>query len=1066
MNSKQKRHLDGGQLEGGSFRSTTRPADNRYKRCLHHHLRLALLLVFLLQTIPNANATSTTSKPKLAPPKQVDPSTQAPSLIGRTTDAIVQVLSNVFARQEESGADQLGANSAHDFGRRLVGSSTIGPAGQRGAQAEGTTLAPPTTIGNETRLPAGSRRPRKPPHATSARPTRMSAGGRPTFQPHVELDLFRDEPSRATSTTLSTKQVAELARVETTTTTYHSSLEATTKRPTGSSGGPEVEAENATDSRQGALGALGSALRSIISFTEMTYLNRSTRVARGGDGEQDNKQLEFEGKLESSSDLVDLHYSASSAASGSPNRARPERLAALGNQSEAGQQQVPAASREHILFLCKLLHKQLEQGAHLLANGSLLLAAPASNSSASILVDESAPLAPSSLAPTLKTTTTTTTTTELPPLPRGLFVDHPSELNERHENLLLESSFRLAPQVASGGGGDLAPSTSDQREDQTWRLLGELFNLAARERALAAEGDEHDDQLAAAAAAQNGSLELGAGRPLVSLRLWSKSLRPGARLELVYWLLESVQWPRPPPPSSRLRVLGALPAGRLLDGLDHALVQSRLDQVAGLSVVQLVGPHRQPGRVADEPTPLVLDDSLAPTAPVQFPKANRSASPGAGRLGQQQQQQQETAQHLDGPAGRGRTGLHLLLDRLTSSSFSENFQLYLVAFLLLLLALILCLAVPLMCCKSRPLPVARLQRRRTHELGPKARQRRRKQLEENISTIEAQTGGAFGSLAQGKQLEASGQSMSQSNKEQQASEAIWRKLSNSTTTLVTDRQRSLQSESDEFAPARAPLRTSDRRDSCERLVSPRDSLDEPINVQQQQQKQQQVANSGQATAGERKWFAAAPKQTSLVVTERRQMTKSVQTYAPEPLGNNENKQQAPLLLACRDRLEARASDTLTKSELVMLKEKLIPIGLSGRQTGDYVNLSSQAVTRHIDSSVESQSAGAAANGSRAGPSRSVDTKQRGEMEENGDGQQCCSCCADGDNPNSCGCRVASSSGATKATRSPRADNQRRPKMSYLELPQEVQQIGSGLNATSRGQQQQQLAGSYKRYDVI
>lgn len=226
------------------------------------------------------------------------------------------------------------------------------------------------------------------------------------------------------------------------------------------------------------------------------------------------------------------------------------------------------------------------------------------------------------------------------------------------------------------------------------------------------------------------------------------------------------------------------------------------------------------------------------------------------------------------------SAFQLLLDRLSISSSDQHLHLYLIIFLLILVSLILCFLMPMMCFSSSSRRKSRRASDETKSIRP----------DSDLQRVQ---------------------------KNSPDHSAIWRKLSNSTTTLVKDQS------------------------DC---YTHNGAFEVPIRNQQQQQQQQQV----------------------------------------EEEQHNKLSLEPQMYLKYKDVRESRTSDTLTKSELVMIKEKLVPIMRQtptrqvGSQTSpiehDYVNQAVQCqlldndnqddyrsaqharqVRRHIDSTLSRSS---------------------------------------------------------------------------------------------------------------
>lgn len=456
------------------------------------------------------------------------------------------------------------------------------------------------------------------------------------------------------------------------------------------------------------------------------------------------------------------------------------------------------------------------------------------------------------------------------PWPR-LLISSSRELNETHAPYLLESVLVRSP--SKGAGGPNEPLERSARY-----LLESLFNKAANGARLpVSAGDAAPDYAAPSGAAEAADSSTSDRRVTLTVKHWPRATYVDERrhLHLAYWLIElptstgsnnaSQQW-----------LIGPREATQLLGQLERATLEAELESNR-LSQVgeRLVEPLLQAGEPswswsAKLQPPRVIDDELF----------NR------------QQQQQQVARNTT-------SGLQLLAHRLANSSFVENLHLYLIILFLMLFCVILCFACPMMCCQRRPafpVPSATKSSASGHraELGFSSRQRQ--QDEQNTDDLA---------------------------KPEQAS--VWRKLSNTTTTLTRD-----HSQLDRYE---GTWRTLDAERRLERVAA-RD--------QSQQTLVYTLTKSDLVHKGARKQPLG-------------QASKAVQASSPGLISlDGANEFDRWPLTDCR---QQRSSDTMSKSELLMVKEKLVPIlrhsaaeserhHLEERQTSgpDYVNQPARQVS--------------------------------------------------------------------------------------------------------------------------
>jgi len=1118
-----------------------------------------------------------------------------------------------------------------------------------------------------------------------------------TNKPLVDMDLFHDEPA-------DWPQAAKEANKSGSGRASLASEQIGPEKPNGpglslASGrflsvAAELVGENSNGSRE------GRPVSSFVALAELNYRNRTTRLAHGHERAlEPAEQLDrkWEGRQDDwtpAALVLDLDKVPESSRGSQTSEA----------SSKMGETSSRPSSAQDILLLCKLLHKQLENGAKLLPNGSLILApqtGPASSKGASNATRDSEPVdlatgsdrnQPQSAAGDkhsergasgISTSTVPSGTT--PNGRQSVHVDDPNELDQSFEQQLLQSTFntlsaeRRRQQLgANRTAGELEEERGQQAarrrpqlpmdesqvfEQQAIRFLIELFNLGATQsRSENLPGytnnnnlrpESTNDTTLAPLDGQRQTLASGAkpkqGQPVeaigaypIGVKIWSKSSTrlasggpardktpAGFRLNLVYWLFEMVgvgrdknepassnaarkEQPQRVSGAPKYRLLQAKEAAELIDQLDYGQINKLLvEHAASLRPLVLVRPFqraRSSGESGaesetgpsenDDEQPSVIDDTLTGLAGSngnnigkQSSTTNAQAAPNAAKSDTSDSgktKKNETEMVASSSA------LQLLVGRLTNASFGENFHLYFILFIVTIFVLVLCFSVPALCCKlfssssgaqsiSRsPLTAVRKKQRRQSQTttskrrptGARAASMGAHSLERSSSGMGP--GSISGALAASGWTEGmatgghvGGESTPDSTTGGQSKElggtAIWRTLSNSTTTLVTDQSQKLL--------------TDGRWTSS----SGRAGGQQGAGLTESGEPQFAKAKSGLDAEAQ---HPADQKQHAFVQTDRRQVTKSVQTVEnqivylhEEEEAQRRRRQQevgeqntSQMFVDYRDRLETRNSDTLTKSELVMLKEKLVPICGSKKadQKADYFAAANtpglplgqegepgrlvDAPTRHIDSSVESpptngkhQSSKLAPEGgllsgpaARRAPSRrqvsgTLVEVVRDMPEETGGDQVCCSCCSnEKENSNSCGCRLDTSSmfsssnfdhklggllhttdgqsthpGPSGVSAPNNAQNnarpldmQRRPKMSYLELPQrqqpqqqqqqqqqvpKVDSIGqqtmrptdreppssSAAYLTSGAKYSPRLAarkvdnvGSYKRYDVI
>lgn len=528
------------------------------------------------------------------------------------------------------------------------------------------------------------------------------------------------------------------------------------------------------------------------------------------------------------------------------------------------------ATIEDVHLLCKILHQHLENSTAAKSTAAkTTTAAPHSTTDGSLEVESPTVTTMATIATittkTKATTTTTTSTTSEPSSESRLLVGDARDLDPiKHRDHLLESVFAYESSRVNETNGELAGQ----------KLMAALFQAAATKRR--PSDYETDDETTTTSGPNNSGEHLSEhASPLVSLRVVGQPKQSQRNhLHLVYWLLERL-------PSGggggksrahKLRVLSLAEANELMEQLEHSQIKRHLEAANLKPLEPLVSAYNwtrwrsSGGQDVDDNSPHshsqtahTIDDTLESE---ESPAAN---SGGGAR-----------------PAGGAQSGLSLLLDRLASRSFTENLHLYLIIFLLALLLVILCFAVPMICFKSHQEPHKQL-----HQKQQQQQQRRRRPLGRGATSGER----SLTTISGSGQLKGNETPRDGAAEAQKVSDAIWRKLSNSTSTLTKDQTRVLHS-------------------------------DATFDVEQQQQQQPR---------GQFEWYSFEDRLEQLermrpaegqaqssryIISDQRKVTKSIQTQ-PEL--------EREFMLEFKGRQESRSSDTLTKSELVLMKEKLVPI---------------------------------------------------------------------------------------------------------------------------------------------
>lgn len=813
-------------------------------------------------------------------------------LLTRTSGAIYRALSDLFVRDQAELDEPEPVSeppaAGQRFGRRHGPAlSTTGhphveldsyqdePFGEPVATTTGAPIRTSTK-----KKPAAPRLSQPTPTPSSAARLTSSTTVPPkppttTVAPHKRTTTVAPKPPTTTrppkppTTTVAPKPAPTTTVAPKSTTTTAAPRPTTTRAPKSATTEPPTRDQGAApngDQTGELYGLIGTALRSIHSLSEQfAYLNRTTRLVHGHE-------------------LADTELEA-------PGQPSDKLVAIDDDRTGANRSGKTFATQEDIHLLCKLLHKHLQTN-----NGSASLVPTLASPDQATGGTGSAAASPAGVSTTTARPAATGNVTieDRQQEPgRSLFIAHLNDLNDAHESRLLESTFAIERQNGS------ALALGDAYEQTGQKALVGLFNLARRATYSEYESDEpRADSYAA------GQANASATEPSVALKLWSKSLSGGrrGRLKLVYWLVEPlVGAPPGRPANAKLRVLEAREALHLVDRLDHATIRRQIEPTH-LRPVVLVAPYRPtlagagdepPATTAnDDDAPNVIDDTLITVVPKP-----------------RHQTDNNKANH-QAPAT---SGLGSFVDKLTNGSLSDNLYLYIILLSIAIFIMVLCFALPAICCckqasarNKSPL----FNGSHDHMIQPS-------------STIS-------GALSKsGYNLNNRSATKRNNNQQhlQQANDAIWRKLSNSTTTLVKDRAHVLRNDGtidvpvlrEQPAGAKQTPTHQERADRAHQFewYSFEDRLEqEELSRRDTSDKQAQT----------------------LIVSDRRQLTKSVQTFDP-PLAYQDAHQT--LLMSCRDRHEARSSDTLTKSELVMLKEKLVPIGAGSRSAAHHQQVATQ-----------------------------------------------------------------------------------------------------------------------------
>lgn len=624
-----------------------------------------------------------------------------------------------------------------------------------------------------------------------------------------------------------------------------------------------------------------------------------------------------------------------------------------------GNDVIQPATSEDVHLLCKLLHKHLE---NITTTAAPVTTTTATTISTTFTSTSTVPSIPKGEETTeIPTTTPFSLTTDSSkrehsksstPKPSKdrmkLSISDPNRLGEAHEDYLLESVFAY----------DIKQFKNNETLERVARhLLIDLFDSGgkrAENGSKPAVGNEYENDEEDGANAPTSEDELSVGSSSSTgadrhhqrhhnnkfkIKVYDKySHVTSDKLHLVYWLLKRAQ--HPSNSNLKFQVLDNYDAGQLVDRLEHAHIERCLSEANLKSIILLASyklllndsSRKNKHEHDHEIKPHLIDDSL---------------NDGSER-------EQLAGSDEEAPK---KNAFQLLVNKLTSSNFIDNLQLFGIIFVILLMCLVLCFACPLLCfkpaassssTKSKSFPPDPTGSNATHSASKQASRAVNQQKMPNTKRRRGNNSGnnkmSAGSLAHNREVasiegqlkDSYLQRGDQASQAQKASDAIWRKLSNTTTTLIKDQSEVIMVRND--GTVRVPVLK-------DRAVG---ELSQPDEIQ--------ISRKSQS-----EWYAFDEEEKdhssdrnkkqpqSFLISDKKQITKSIQTTTfheqPSQTGTFESTESySESLNDYKDKIETRkrSSDTLTKSELVMLKEKMIPIAQQRQQ--HYRQVASQTST--------------------------------------------------------------------------------------------------------------------------
>lgn len=607
---------------------------------------------------------------------------------------------------------------------------------------------------------------------------------------------------------------------------------------------------------------LGNALETIYSIRNaIQFLNRTTRLAQ--DDQESGNQ---------------------------PARNNPKSGKLILKETEPTNLANKQLASEDVHLLCKLLHNHLQSNVSQ-TGGNLISSEPSTTQTSQVTTTTAAATTVIPIVTTTSSVTPKYTTSKAPirkdvPTSNDTLADLRKLNADSHANYLLRSVF--VHNQSDPNHRNLIQSAE--------RLLELLFNEASKLRHNSTGTSDLDYEPEPSTVSDEDHLLVGSNlttdlqtdASTYFVRRWPKETHVArGRLQLVYWLIKQVSnttIERGPlrQGGTQFKLISAPEAQRLLDELDRSLVKRQLDRVRLNFIGDLVANFSQKSneKPDHESQPHVIDEE-------QIESAGK-------------------------PTERNpKSGLQLLLERLSDASFVDNFHLHLIIFIVVLFVIILCFVVPMLCCRPGATPVK-----------TPAKQRRRRKA--NTSTSVKSAPALHESSSSPVSIIKLGNNMKkteslrgeQDNDEKlvQLSDSIWRKLSSSTTTLVKDQSELMRSDGTIAVPVVREEPTgviaSNFREPGKRSQFGWYSFEDRFEEEEELRSKQVVERQSQT------YIVSSDK--------RRQTSKSVQTSKPDTSLNESN-------LNYQDRFERKSSDTLTKSELVLMKEKLVPIAQQHQQ---------------------------------------------------------------------------------------------------------------------------------------
>lgn len=877
-------------------------------------------------------ALKTSTRPEAAPPSRSS-STPPQGLITRTTGAIYRALSNVFSFGDDQDVEMttpLPPNQplkTSPTPKSVNLNKKVSSKLKSQARQQSSTEAEPDLEYRDR-------------HEDIIRVKKETTATTTTTTPTTTTTTKR-APTTATTRTPSTTTAATASTKPTTTTTMTTTFE----MPRGNAHKPSNKVESQKNGTTTATTIKPQPIASIKQAQKVPIQAPSANIRASNQVDESVKSPRVYGMLTNAlRSVYNLNPFLNRTTRVAPEHEIGDFKIESGKLMLANDTIQPATSEE-IHLMCKLLHKHLEN-----ITTTTLASTPVPVTTSSVVftstisgpdVEKITQMAPVTSDPLINLTTDTsngmpstnsTSKSKTDKDKMKLSVSEPSQLGEAHEDHLLESVFAY----------DLKQVKNNETLERVARNL--LLNLLDSSSKLIENSTkintgnelENDEEDGADAPAPSSEAELPIGSSAgahnrqrnhhhqhqqqnnkFKMRVYEKySHATSDKLHLVYWIIKRSS--QPSNSELKFNVLDDREAGKLIDQLEHAQIERSFSE-ANLKSIILMAPYKSSSsndKHNHEIEPHLIDDTLNGVE-----KEHSTSDQKATK----------------------KSSFQLMIDKLTSSTFIDNLQLYGIIFIILLMCIVLCFACPLFCfrpsssssSKPKNLPddpsggsstsFQQASQAKQLKVDPK-RRRGNKRTNAGSLAHHQEVPSIEGDLKDSRIQRGDQAGKDVAAKTQRASDAIWRKLSNTTTTFVKDQSEVIMVRND--GTVRVPvLKDGKAVDKCS-AIDLEASNETPVSKKSQFE-WYSFEDDRSSEADTKK------KPQSYIISDKKKITKSIQTttFHEQPSQTTFDESYSESLDDYKDKIETRkrSSDTLTKSELVMLKEKMVPIAQQYQQ---------------------------------------------------------------------------------------------------------------------------------------